>query len=516
MRTKTNKKHLSTLSKYQERTAELKQGVSMNMIGGESLSSNPWSPSDVDTLESLTLDEYKEAVDACRFFYKHDPLAASAVNKIIEIALNEIKFNSNGLSQNELKIFENVKQKLLDFSRNMGLEYMLTGMVIPEMSYAPFTKDQLNSMGMPIKMKEVVTLPSSMWVRDSKQVEIKSALVGDKPTYWIEIPAKTIYFIMHEGRYQDGTVDKELYNQLLRDYPQFVTEVRGGAKKMKLDNPFIFRGKYLADSPYPIPYLYASLESMKHKRNLRRMDYSLASRVITAIMLIKVGSDEFPITEDDDYVFDDLRRQLAWRWNGSKPDMERVYQLFANHTIEIEWVIPDVAALLDDAKYGNVNKDIIQGLGLPSILIAGETEKSGSGGSNDYSMISPEASMKAMRNQLLVVLQAICNEIANRNHLPKAPIIKFAEINLNEFTSFRQGLADLYATGNLSRTSYAEFMGFNWIDEMVNRESENKVLKEKNLEEFSPKPFSNAPETPGANKGGNQKKDLTEKKPKIV
>ena len=49
--------------------------------------------------------------------------------------------------------------------------------------------------------------------------------------------------------------------------------------------------------------MYPALEPLKHKRNIRRMDYSIASRVISAIQLIKLGNDDFPVTEDDEDAF---------------------------------------------------------------------------------------------------------------------------------------------------------------------------------------------------------------------
>jgi len=501
---KSTKKRFSTLSKFNERLIEnnnLKQTIASDFLTPLSGSENPWTPDEVDTLEAHSEDSYKASVDASRFFYKNDPLASSAINKIIEIGINGLEFDSNGLSENELRIFYNVVPKLLSFARMMGLEFMLTGLVVPEVAYSTFTKEQLYQNGIVVKKKEVLTLPSSMWIRDSKQVEIKSSFVGDKPSYFIAIPEKTVSFILNKGSYLDGTKDVELYNLLVKEYPEFVNDVRNGVRKIKLDNPLIFRGRYLSDSPYPIPYLNSVIESLKHKRNLRRMDYSLASRVITAIMLVKVGSDEFPVTEDDDYIFDDLRRQLAWRWNSGKPDLERIFQLFANHTIDISWIIPDVQALLDDSKYSNVNKDIIQGLGLPAILIAGETERSGAGGANDYAMISPESTMEVMRTHITPVLQSICNNISKYNSLSTTPYIRFTKINLMEFNTFTEVLANLYTTGNISRTSYDKIFGFNWIDEMNVKEEENKILKEKNLEDFAPAPFS-----PQPNKANEPKK----------
>lgn len=469
-----------------------------NYSGGSGVS--PWS---VDVLEQEEKTSYKDVVNSCRFFYKHDPLASAVINKLAEISTSSIAFDADGLNRNEMRIFEAIRTKLSDYARVMALEYLLSGLVIPEISFNRFTKSDLRSMGIiNIKGRDEVYLPSHMWVRDSSSVEIKQGILGDAPSYWIRIPQDMITFILQNGTYLDGTKDRELYNELVKEYPEFVKAIKDGQTKLKLNNPLIIRGRYTSDNPYPIPYLYPVLESLKHKRNLRRMDYSLASRVITAIMLIKIGSDEFPVTEDDEYLFDSLKMQLAWRNNGNSSDIERIYQLFANHTVNIEWVIPDVTALLNDSKYVNVNKDIIQGLGLPSLLISGETERSGAGGANDYSVISPEATMNVIREKLLPVLQVICNTIATENKLKSTPIIKFDRLNLHDFNMFRLAIMDLYNSGNLSRETYTKWLGFNWDEEVSKRERETKLLQDKNIPEFAPKPFSNSPQI------GQQSKEI--------
>lgn len=476
------------------------------------------SPWEVDTLEIEDKLSYKKVVDTCRFFYKHDPLASAVINKLVEISISNLAFDSEGLNANEMRIFEAISRKMSEFARIMALEYLLSGMVIPEVSYAEFNKEKLRSVGIiNIKGRDSTTLPSNLWVRDSSVVEVKNGIMTDEPSYWISIPQEMIYFILNEGKYQDGTKDLNLYKQLVKEYPEFVKTIREGQTKIKLTNPLIFRGRYLSNSPYPVPYLYPVLESLKHKRNLRRMDYSLASRVITAIMLVKLGSDEFPVTEDDEYLFDSLKAQLAWRSSSSNPEIERIYQLFANHTVEISWVIPDVSALLNDAKYLNVNKDIIQGLGLPSILISGETEKSGSGGANDYSVISPESTMNVIREKILPVLQNICNEISSRNKLKYTPIVKFEKLNLHDFSVFRAALMDLYNSGNLSREAYAKTFGFNWTEEIEKIEKESKILETKKLPEFAPRPYSNSPknvgEETGGGTGGKTGEETTKKTP---
>ena len=59
--------------------------------------------------------------------------------------------------------------------------------------------------------------------------------------------------------------------------------------------------------------------------------------------MIRLGSDEFPVTDEGDFRY--IKNEINQRTR--KGQTERVFQLFANHTLQIEWVAPDTAAMLN-------------------------------------------------------------------------------------------------------------------------------------------------------------------------
>lgn len=470
------------------------------------LGMNNWSSDDVDKLEIPDLKKYKEIVKQCKFFYRRDPLAASILNKLIEIGITKLSFGADGLSANELRIFTSISDKLMEFAEICALEFLLSGLVIPEIRYEAVSKDELIDLG--IKKYTTLTLPISMWVRDPSTVKIEVPIIPDDPSYYVVIPEDMIFFIINKGTYPSGNKDLELYQKLLTYYPEFVEQVNKGNKEVLLDNPLIIRRRYLSDCQYPLPYLYPALESMKHKRNLRRMDYSIASRAISAIQLIKLGDKDFPVTEDDEDAFAAIRDQMTWRYSGGR-DVERIYQLFGNHTLTIEWVYPPMDILQSDVKYKEINQDIFFGLGFPRILITGETERSGSS-NPDIASLSPIKTMRNIQQKILFIIRGITNEIAKLNGLKSSPTVKFKPINLASFRDFVTGMQSLYDSGNISRHSYTDAFGYDWDDETDLRESEQDILKEKGLEEFSPQPFSPKPGVPGKAPMGQPKKEPEE------
>jgi hypothetical protein len=494
---------------------KLQKAVAGSFMPISSFKSGDWTPEDVDKLEIDKLDNFKQIVKDCRFFYKRDPLASTVLNKTVEIGITEIDFEQGGLSDNEFRIYLGLKDKLHQFMECCALEYLLSGLVVPEIKYAATSKDQLFKMG--IKKYSTLELPVSMWLRDPTTIKINDTFVGDKPSYFVVLPDELVFFIQNKGIYPDQTKDLQKYEELVKYYPEFVALVQAGNREVPLYNDLIIRRKYLTGTKYPVPYLYSVLESLKHKRNLRRMDYSLASRVITAIQLFNLGDKDFPVTEDDSDAFNDIKDQMTWR-NSSGRDLERIYQLFANHTLKISWVMPDVQALLDDAKYGSINTDIFFGLGFPRILTTGETERTQTSMA-EFAMISPVKSMENMQAKLLTILKDVVYQISDRNKLKDVPEVKFKKVNLYAIADFLQIMTTLYTGGNISRETMDEAFGFDFTAEMDIKEQEQKMLEEKKLGEFAPMPFSNEPTAPGQQPPGtkgqpNQPKPENKPKPK--
>ena len=479
--------------KVDEREGKLAFASGALNIYGDTAEANPWSADDVDKLGVMDFDEYQELVEMCRFFYKRDPLASTVINRMVDLAINDIVLIQGDLSDNEFSIYEALKKDLTSFAENVALEYMISGLVVPESKYIVVNKTGLKRKR--IKRYSSLILPKELWLRDPATIVINSSLSSSNPSYFVKISDDFAYFIRSEGTYKDGTQDKEKYLELLKYYPEFVKMVMDGAKEVKFENDKIVRRRYLTDSPYPIPYLYAALESMKHKRNLRRMDYSLAARAITAIQVFRLGSDEFPVLADDQVQFDNLRSQMRWR-NQKTKDVERIFQLFANHTLEIEWVYPPMEALLDDTKYKDINNDIVVALGFPRILITGESEKSNAS-SAEYAMMPAIEAISRLRKKVLGILDGILFDISEYNGFSDFPEVTFRQLNLHEFASFVEALSKLYDTGNLSRASFAEIFGYRWKEEMKLREGEEKLMKELDLPEFQPQPHSQDPQQGG-------------------
>jgi hypothetical protein len=467
---------------------------------------NPWN-FNVDKMSFDDNSQYEKLVKDCRFFYRHDPLASTVINKVVDMAINGlvVKFDDIQPNKTEKSIFNAVEKDMIPFLRTAAFEYLITGMVVPEMKFTRIGQKELRDKH--IGRLDSILYPTSLWLRDSATIEIKRPLITEKESYYLKIPDEVIHFVMTGGKYDfDADADIELYREIVKLYPDFVKQIKAGKTKILLDNPLVIKSNALPDYPYPIPYLFPALEALKHKRNLRRMDYAVAARVITAILHVKVGNDEYPLTEDQKPELDDLENKFKWRQSLTAEDVERVFALFTNHTVEIDWIFPEVTALLDDKKYYTVNQDIFVALGFPRILITGETERSFSS-DPQIATLSPIHTMTQLQNKLLPIAEKVFIEMKNHNKaITILPKLYFKPVNLMSMQLFFTGLKELYGEGNLSRKSRDEAYGFEFRDEMEQRASEKILLEELGVDEFAPVPHSNVPgkeETSTTSKDGN-------------
>lgn len=464
--------------------------VPINIAVSEMLekTDNPWTEIPKFKTSVKIYDDYVKSVTHCRFFYRTEPLVSTVIDKLVEIGINDLVISKGKLSANEHRIFKAIKPKLIEFAEQMATEYLLSGLVVPEISYGRVDKDFIFSLG--VKKYPSLILPDSMWVRDPTTIKILTTMLADKPSYFVKVPEDVLSFVKSKGKYPDGKEDKALYEMLIKFYPEFIKEIEQGKKEILLENDLIFRRKYTSDNPYPIPYVNSSLEALHHKRKLRRMDYSVIDKVLSAIMHIKVGDKDFPISnsDSDQKYIENLREQLRMRGRNEQV-LERIFQLVTNHTVQINWIFPDTETLLNVEKYNDINQEILFGLGFPRVLITGEAQKSGTSDS-EIATLSPLKTAEGFRRKILEVVKDICKEISKRNGFTNVPDVAFKSINLHKFSDFLNGLRLLYESAAISRTALDSEFGYDFSSEIDSMEEEMKELKTRGLSEFGATPNS--------------------------
>lgn len=476
---------------------------------------NPWRDAPYTKAKAGALDErgFKKVVEECRYFYRRDPIANTTIDKLIEIGINNLIIDKGSLSENQYRILEGIKPQVLDFLKDGALEFLISGLVIPSVTFEWKKKSYLEDMG--VKKYSKAWLPKDLWFRNPNNIELKESFVSKEPMYFLDIPTDYLRLLKKaiDGK---GVQDTKEISDFMTSYPGFVEQIKSGSKKIRLANKnrLFIRRNPMVDSPYPTPYLYPALESLQHKRNIRAMDFSLSSRVIEAIQVFRLGDKDFPLTQETEYQLEDLKTQITNRYAISPASIERVFQLFGNHTLQIEWVIPPIEALLNAEKYKEINNDIIYALGFPRVLIMGESERTGSS-DHDFATLSPIATMESFRERLLRIAKYVFDEVVKKNDLGDYGGVRFEKINLVKFQELSDALLQLYEKGNVSRTSVSDFYGYNWEEEVQLRKEEKDLLEELGLDEYNPQPFDKpVTEEPSSNNDTKMDEKPTENEPK--
>lgn len=484
---KTNPKHYAVAAIYEPKELSNLWGSSGNGLRPDKMGVS---------------DKWSDQLALCRFFAKFDPIASGAINKIVEIGFNDIYIRKGLCTDEEFQVYLGSRDDILDSLQIAAREYLTSGLLVPEIAWEEVPGKELNIKNKPNKK---YSLPESIWFRDPGIIDLKVSPIPSRVRVYIKIPSEDITFIKGKGKYSDGTEDKELYKQLLKDYPDYVKKVQNeNVTSVPLENAFVIRRNVESGNIYPTPYLLSAMESLMHKRNLKKMDYSIAARVTSAIQVIKLGSDTFPLTEDDQPVIDELRSQMLWR--GLANNQERVFQLFGNHTLDISWVQPDVEALLNEGKYASVNNDILHALGLPNMIITGESSKSGSG-SAEFIMLPPTEMIKSVRDAFISFLEFIVEKIKEKNNFRNLPVINFPPPKLYDPTKLATIGQVYYQNGVISKTTWAALGGFNFQEETLLIKDDSSMIEEMGLQDRPNVPYEspNSPnkKTPNINPTNN-------------
>ncbi len=448
-------------------------------------------------------DKYSDQLKLCQFYADFDAFVAGVINKQIDLAFNSYKPRRNDCSDEEFNIYSTINELVLKATKMAAREYLISGLIVPEISWKTSTGKELGIKSRPNKR---YMMPDNIWVRDPSTIELKRSPVPTKVRVYIRIPADDIYFIKNKGKYQDGTEDKELYQSLRKNYPDYIRLIEAGKTQIPLPpDTTVIRRCVASGKVYPTPYLLPALESLQLKRNLKKMDYSIASRVISAIQLITLGSDKFPLTEDDQPLLDELQKQMLWR--GQYNNIERVFQLFGNHTLQISWIYPPVDALLDEKKYSQINNDILYALGLPAIITMGENQRSASSQA-EFALLPPTETLKSLRRDLEPFIYFIYDSMKEQNKFNNTPAPAFSPIKLYDPAKIASVGESYYQNGNLSATSWLDLADFDFDNEQILRKHEKEVKTELGLDEQPKVPYGSP------NIGGPKNTPNEENKPK--
>lgn len=413
---------------------------------------------DIPNLNTLAPPRtYREELRECRYFYKFDPTASAVINRMADMAVTKLRNRRMYCDDEEFFFYQGLAERLMPLLQVCALEYLISGMVIPDYGEGRVMGNRLH----PKLGRKRYKVPDPLWVRNPEHITLKRLSASINRSVYLDIPPDEIHFITNEGKYPDGREDLARYQELVQNFPEYVSAVRRGVRAIQLKNARPVLRKPVTYYDYPQPFLVPALAALKHKTRIKQMDYTIATRAIEAIRHVKAGDKDFPLTEDDTSL-EDIKSQLRAReYNGIA---ETIYTLFTNHTVSVEWVFPPLDALLNDAKYVEPNADIFLALGFPRVLLVGESNRSNAGQAST-SIQGPVSTLNEFRTKILAWIKELYWEYADLNGFKNIPEPTFSPISLADVSSLVQYAIEAAKIGVLSKTAIAQMFGSDYETE---------------------------------------------------
>lgn len=434
---------------------------------------------------SANLGKYHDLVKTSRWFYKFDPIAGTVLNRMADMAVTTIrnrkktKLNADAVDDTIQAYYDALVKELRPIIKQMALEYLLHGLVVPAYSFTKKRGDLISEkLG-----RTRYTIPEQMWLRNPDNLELKRRPTGTERQIWLKIPKADIELVQNKGIRADGTEDKDAYRYLVENFPDYVAAIRKGQTKFLLEDVRAIMRKPNSFEDYPMPFLVNALSALQHKAYLKTLDKSIASRAIEMVRHIRVGDKDFPADDDD---IDAVRVQV----DANSSSGERVFNFYTNHTVVMEWILPPLEALLNEAKYAEPNADIFLAMGFPRILTTGETLRSNSSDSKIASL-GPKATLEDLRETIIKWLTELYRELADKNNFKRFPEPYFAPIATSDYTALVQFAVDAMKEGAISKDTIAQLYGSDFETEadQITTEQESGVLSPAELQKQKDQEF---------------------------
>jgi hypothetical protein len=369
--------------------------------------------------------EYHAVIEMCYDFYQRGGIVTTVVNRLSELSMTSVSNGQRKTTDEANEYFDAVlhraPSRLNRFLHTAALEYFLSGMVLPRVEWKEMLGEELSPR---LKANKVYWVPV-VDLYPPRLIRVDWPASWGEKKYYLQIPKKDIQIIKSAGKIKS---QQQKYDWWVREYPSVVEQVINGVKEIEVKPDAILR-KETSFTEYPTPFLFNVLEGLVYKQQLRRMDFAVASRIITAILLVQEGSDDFPITEETQGNLDALKNQISY-YSKNPAMMQRLFPLFSNHTTKLTWIQPDVEALLNQEKYVQTNEEIAEGLGFAKILVTGESRNAQA---SEVSTWAIQPMMEELREMFIEWLSPVYEEAALRNKFRQTPVPSFSPIRLQDF-----------------------------------------------------------------------------------
>lgn len=363
----------------------------------------------------------RDAVILCQKAYWNSAIFRNTIDLMTEFSCSDIYFTGGSKKTREFfgALFRKIN--LYSFQDRFFREYYRSGNVFVHRMDGKLQSSDLTKITQAFGISEAssIKLPSRYVILNPADIQIGGQLSFVKGHYYKVLTD----YELERLRHPKTDEDREIVNNLpknIRDTLKKDVKLGGGAINLPLDPEHTVGVFYKKQDyePFAVPMGFPVLEDINFKIEMRKMDMAVTRTMQQAILLITMGAkpEEGGVNQ---------RNLEAMQKLFDNESIGRV--LIADYTTKAEFVIPNIASLLDPKKYAQVDSDIQ--IGLNNILISGDEKFANANVKMKVFVERLKQAREAFLNELLIPeVKRISKELGFRTF----PVPHFEDIDLRD------------------------------------------------------------------------------------
>jgi hypothetical protein len=383
----------------------------------------------------------RDMVELCRQAYFGFPVVRNIVELMVEFTCSD--FFMTGGNKKSRDFFEAFWKRvnLKDFHKEFNREYWRSGNPFIQRLDAKITDADLRQMvqtfGCDTAVAAKIELPAKYILLDPMDIQLEGGTSFLQGQY-VKVLNDYELECLRKPRTEE---DKQLRDSLPEEVRKAI-DAKNGYVGLPLDTAKTYYVPFGKQSyePFGVSIIQPVLDDIEWKAQMKKMDAAIARTVQQAILLVTHGES----TKDGGMGVNKEHLNLL-QTIFQNESVGRV--LISDYTTKAEFVIPQIADILDPEKYAVINQDIRDGLN--NILVGG-----GNGEKFANKAISLNVFVERLRSAREVFIDNFLTpEIRRISKLlgfRQIPEIKFTEINLKDDLEFSRIYTRLVEIGALT------------------------------------------------------------------
>jgi hypothetical protein len=217
---------------------------------------------------------------------------------------------------------------------------------------------------------------------------------------------------------------------------------------------------------YARPRSARIFDTIEYKRSLRQADLSTLDGITNYILKITIGNDDYPVVKQEEL------EAVAQLFNTPSKSFDVVW----NHTLKIEKIVsPEIADILGQDKYLQVNDDMTAGLAISRAIIDG----TGTTNASEINLI-----IKGLMEEINYARREVSRwiyreyqQIAEAAGFDRIPKVRWDDSVLKDTILYMNTLAQLVDRRMLSYRTALEDLGYDFPQESQNMENEFDLVQ---------------------------------------